>query len=75
MKVIATRGSGYYLVETRTVDDRRWGRIWNLARREMSQEMFVESILRFGYWQVYTGPVMPPSAFEGVRMLEGGRPR
>jgi len=69
MKVIAQRGPGYLMVQTRTVEGINWGRIWNLAKNEMSQEMPVESMARFGYWTDYTGPAMTTADFEGARLM------
>jgi len=67
MNVIAQRGYGTLLVFTRTVDGKDWGRIWNVAKNEMSGEMLVASIAKFGYWTDYTGE--QPETFEGIRML------
>lgn len=75
MRVIAQRGDpGTLLVQTREAEGLQWGRIWNVERREMSQEMPVPSIAKFGYWEAYTGPAIDASAFEGVRLMQG-RPR
>ena len=69
MKVVAQRGPGYLMVHTRSVEDIDWGRIWNLARNEMSPEQPLESMARFGYWTDYTGPDMTAADFEGVRLM------
>ena len=69
MKVVAQRGFGYLMVETRTVDGVTWGRIFNQARNEMGQETPVQSMLRYGYWTAYTGPAIDETVLEGARMM------
>jgi len=78
VKVIAQRGGpNYLLVETRTVGGQRWGRIWNVSRREMGREVLVDAIVKFGYWEAYTGPQPTQSEMAGVSAIGGfdGRAR
>lgn len=72
MKVIAQRGGqNWLLVETRTVEDVRYGRIFNVRRREMSDERPVEAIGKFGYWVPFTGSQDVLRDLTGVRYAEG----
>ena len=72
MKVIAQRGGqNYLLVETREVDGERFGRIFNVRRREMSAEQPVDAIAKFGYWVPYTGSQAVLDDLTGVRYVEG----
>jgi hypothetical protein len=74
VKVIAQRGGpGMLLVQTRVVEGRAWGRIFNVRFREMGPELLVDAIVKFGYWTEYAGSQSVLDDLSGVRYV-GGEP-
>jgi hypothetical protein len=54
--VIAKQGhDAAFLIETREVDGRRHGRVYDRTRNEIFPEMLVASIAARGYWDDFTG--------------------
>lgn len=52
MNIVAQRENGaYLLIETR--EDH--GRVWDRFSNELYPEQHLDAILKFGYWQAYSG--------------------
>ena len=52
-KIIATRGDNIFILQTSQTKSY----VVNLEEQTVSEEMEIDTFLKFGYWEPYNGPV------------------
>lgn len=52
-EILASRGNHIFLIQTSETE----GYVFNLADRIRGNTQLIDAILKFGYWEPYTGPL------------------